>query len=115
MDKSGPDCPATLVHGRRVADQARFSSRLTRASAALLVVALGGCVELTVSVSRLDDAFAGLRVAARNVDVRRVELAWGAAVSAEWAHFVALGVFAYGHGGTTAVGLRGLCVCCRRR
>ena len=108
MDKSGPDCPATLVHGRRVADQARFSSRLTRASAALLVVALGGCVELTVSVSRLGDAFAGLGVVARNVDVRRVELAWGAAVSAEWAHFVALGVFAYGHGGTTAVGVAGL-------
>ena len=27
--------------------------------------------------------------------MRRAELAWGAAVSAEWAHFVALGVFAY--------------------
>ncbi len=32
----------------------------------------------------------------------------GASVSAEWAHFVALGVFAYAHGGTTAVGISGL-------
>ncbi len=29
-------------------------------------------------------------------------------MSAEWAHFVALGVFAYAHGGTTAVGISGL-------
>ena len=44
----------------------------------------------------------------KNVDVRRAELAWGASVSAEWAHFVALGVFAYNHGGSTAVGIAGL-------
>jgi MFS family permease len=37
-----------------------------------------------------------------------VELAWGAAISAEWAYFVALGVFAYDAGGTLAVGLAGL-------
>ena len=42
------------------------------------------------------------------MDVRRAELAWGASVSAEWAHFVALGVFAYDHGGTTAVGIAGV-------
>ena len=42
------------------------------------------------------------------MDIRRAELAWGASVSAEWAHFVALGVFAYGHGGSTAVGVAGL-------
>ena len=36
------------------------------------------------------------------------QLAWGASVSAEWAHFVALGVFAYGHGGSAAVGVAGL-------
>jgi MFS family permease len=63
---------------------------------------------LTVRVSRLGDAFAALGVVARNGDVRRVELAWGASVSAEWAHFVGLGVFAYAHGGTTAVGIAGL-------
>jgi len=46
--------------------------------------------------------------AVRNENVRRVELAWGAAIAAEWAHFVALGVFAYDHGGTSAVGVAGL-------
>jgi MFS family permease len=49
-----------------------------------------------------------LAAAGRNTNVRRVELAWGAAIAAEWAHFVALGVFAYQHGGTGAVGLAGL-------
>src|SRR4051812_32001303 len=44
----------------------------------------------------------------RNENVRRVELAWGAAIAAEWAHFVALGVFAYQQGGTSAVGIAGL-------
>src|SRR5439155_356767 len=39
---------------------------------------------------------------------RRVELAWGASIAAEWAHFVALGVFAYHAGGTTGVGIAGL-------
>ena len=51
---------------------------------------------------------ATLAAAGRNENVRRVELAWGAAIAAEWAHFVALGVFAYNHGGTSAVGLAGL-------
>ena len=59
-------------------------------------------------MSRLRQAFAALRVTAQNVDIRRAELAWGASVSAEWAHFVALGVFAYGHGGSAAVGVAGL-------
>ena len=47
-------------------------------------------------------------LAVRNENVRRVELAWGAAIAAEWAHFVGLGVFAYRAGGTPAVGLAGL-------
>ena len=47
-------------------------------------------------------------LACRNENVRRVELAWGAAISAEWAYFVALGVFAYNAGGASAVGLAGL-------
>src|SRR5205809_7891609 len=49
-----------------------------------------------------------LAAAGRNENIRRVELAWGAAIAAEWAHFVALGVFAYNHGGTGAVGVAGL-------
>jgi Major Facilitator Superfamily/Cyclic nucleotide-binding domain len=65
-------------------------------------------VRLTLLVSRIRQAFAALRVAARNEDIRRAQLAWGASISAEWAHFVALGVFAYDHGGSTAVGIAGL-------
>ena len=46
--------------------------------------------------------------AIRNPDIRRVETAWGAAIAAEWAHFVAFGVFAYEEGGVSAVGIAGL-------
>ncbi|HYX87982.1 MAG TPA: MFS transporter [Gaiellaceae bacterium] len=49
-----------------------------------------------------------LGAAVRNRNVRRVELAWGCSIAAEWAHFVALGVFAYQQGGATAVGIAGL-------
>jgi MFS family permease len=49
-----------------------------------------------------------LAALARNDNLRRVELAWGASITAEWIHFVALGVFAYGAGGTSAVGIAGL-------
>jgi MFS family permease len=59
-------------------------------------------------VIRPGHVVSALAAAARNDNVRRVELAWGAAIAAEWAHFVALGVFAYEHGGTSAVGLAGL-------
>jgi len=44
----------------------------------------------------------------RNAQLRGVELAWGASIVAEWANFVALGVFAYHVGGTLAVGIAGL-------
>ena len=37
-----------------------------------------------------------------------MELAWGAAIAAEWAHFVAFGVYAYDVGGPAAVGIAGL-------
>jgi MFS family permease len=59
-------------------------------------------------VSPLRSRLAAAALASRNENVRRVELAWGAAISAEWAYFVALGVFAYNTGGTSAVGLAGL-------
>ncbi len=49
-----------------------------------------------------------LGTVARNENIRRAELAWGAAVAAEWAHFVALGVFAFEDGGAQAVGIAGL-------
>src|SRR6478609_4246407 len=51
---------------------------------------------------------ASLAVAARSAPLRRAELAWGGLVAAEWAHFVALGVFAYRVGGTSAVGIAGV-------
>jgi MFS family permease len=59
-------------------------------------------------VVRARETFSAVVVAARNEKVRRAELAWGAAITAEWAHFVALGVFAYKGGGASAVGIAGL-------
>jgi MFS family permease len=59
-------------------------------------------------MKRLARVLSALAVAARNENVRRVELAWGAAIAAEWAHFVALGVFAFEEGGASAVGIAGL-------
>src|SRR5262245_25673587 len=59
-------------------------------------------------VFRPGHALSALGTAVRNQNVRRVELAWGAAIAAEWGHFVALGVFAYEQGGTAAVGVAGL-------
>jgi MFS family permease len=59
-------------------------------------------------VVRFRQVFATLAAALRNRDIRRVELAWGAAIAAEWAHFVAFGVFAYEHSGASGVGVAGL-------
>ena len=59
-------------------------------------------------MNRVGIALAGLAGVVRNGNLRRSELAWGAAITAEWAHFVALGVFAYDAGGTVAVGIAGL-------
>ena len=63
---------------------------------------------MNLRVVRPGQVLAALGTAVRNADVRRVELAWGAAIGAEWAHFVALGVFAYEDGGASAVGVAGL-------
>jgi MFS family permease len=59
-------------------------------------------------VKRILSAVAGVAAILGNKQLRRVELAWGASVAAEWANFVALGVFAYGIGGALGVGLAGL-------
>lgn len=59
-------------------------------------------------VSQVARALSSLGGVVRNEQLRRGELAWGAAITAEWAHFVALGVFAYDVGGTLGVGLAGL-------
>ncbi len=57
---------------------------------------------------RARGTISAVAVAVRNENVRRVELAWGAAIAAEWAHLVALGIFAYTGGGASAVGIAGL-------
>ena len=57
---------------------------------------------------RWPQAASALPALARNQNLRRVELAWGASIAAEWTHFVALGVFAYSSGGASAVGIAGL-------
>jgi MFS family permease len=59
-------------------------------------------------VPRVRQVLATLAAALRNREIRRVELAWGAAIAAEWAHFVAFGVFAYEYGGASGVGIAGL-------
>jgi MFS family permease len=59
-------------------------------------------------VVRPSEIVSALGAAVRNENVRRVELAWGGSIAAEWAHFVALGVFAYQQGGASGVGIAGL-------
>lgn len=59
-------------------------------------------------MNRAKDALVGLLAALRNENLRRVELAWGAAIAAEWAHFVAFGIYAYDEGGAVAVGIAGV-------
>jgi MFS family permease len=59
-------------------------------------------------VGRVRQVLGALGSALRNPNIRRAELAWGAAIAAEWAHFVAFGVYAYDVGGPAAVGLAGL-------
>jgi MFS family permease len=45
---------------------------------------------------------------ARNRNLRRLEAAYAASITSEWAFTVALGVFAYQRGGASAVGILGL-------
>lgn len=60
------------------------------------------------SMNRFRVLASSLLTAAGNEQIRTVELAWAGAIAAEWAHFVALGVYAYDHGGASAVGIAGL-------
>jgi MFS family permease len=57
---------------------------------------------------RLGDAAAAFTTNARNPSLRRAQLSFLGAWTAEWAFTVALGVVAYRDGGATAVGLVGL-------
>ena len=58
--------------------------------------------------SRLADAAAAFTSNARNPDLRRAQLSFLGAWTAEWAFTVALGIVAYRDGGATALGLVGL-------
>ena len=59
-------------------------------------------------VRRLGDAAAAFTSNARNPDLRRAQLSFLGAWTAEWAFTVALGIVAYRDGGAAAVGLVGL-------
>ena len=48
------------------------------------------------------DAFSGVL---RNRNLRKLELAWAGSMFGAWAYTVAISVYAYGHGGATAVGV----------
>src|SRR6266540_2829070 len=84
---------------------ARCRGPYRRRSAALVPPRTTG---FNLDMPRAAQAVSALGAAIRNENVRRVELAWGAAIAAEWAHFVALGVYAYEQGGASGVGLAGL-------
>ena len=59
-------------------------------------------------VKRAFQALSGVGSIWLNLELRRAQLGWGAAITAEWMHFVALGIFAYEVGGPLAVGIAGL-------
>src|SRR5215203_5292886 len=61
-----------------------------------------------VSRSRLGNAAAAFTSNARNPNLRRAQLSFLAAWTAEWAFTVGLGIVAYRDGGAAAVGLVGL-------
>jgi MFS family permease len=53
----------------------------------------------------LRESFRALREVFRNRALRRLELAWAGSIIGSWAYAVALVVYAYHHGGASAVGL----------
>lgn len=54
------------------------------------------------------ESFRALREVFRNPALRRLEFAWAGSIIGSWAYTVALVVYAYRHGGASAVGLVGL-------
>ena len=59
-------------------------------------------------MQRLLARFAVLGEVFRSRQLRQLELAWAGHYAGEWAHFVALSVYAYSKGGVTLVGVFGL-------
>ena len=58
--------------------------------------------------SRVGEMARELATAFANRDLRRLQTAWSLAWIADWAYLVALGIFAFEHGGAVAVGVAGL-------
>jgi MFS family permease len=56
-------------------------------------------------MKRIGDSAASFRAVVGNANLRRLELAWAWAVVGHWAYLVAVSIYAYGVGGTRAVGL----------
>ena len=54
---------------------------------------------------KLADAGRSLREVFRNPGLRRIELAWAGSIVGDWAYATAFSVYAYEHGGPTAVGV----------
>jgi MFS family permease len=54
------------------------------------------------------ESFRALREVFRNPALRRLEFAWAGSIIGSWAYTIALVVYAYRHGGASAVGLVGL-------
>ncbi len=59
-------------------------------------------------MARLRESLEAFREVFRNPGLRRLQLAWGGAIIGTWAWAIAIVVYAYEHGGATAVGLVGL-------
>jgi MFS family permease len=57
---------------------------------------------------RLRESFRALREVYHNPSLRHLELAWAGSIIGTWAYSIALSVYAYRHGGASAVGLVGL-------
>src|SRR5207248_6199915 len=57
---------------------------------------------------RLLDATGALRDVFRNPGLRRIELAFAGSIVGDWAYAVGVAVYAYEHGGPTAVGVLGV-------
>src|SRR6266487_2054802 len=67
-----------------------------------------GCATVTGLREKLADAGRSLRSVFANPGLRRVELAFAGSIVGDWAYAVAVAVYAFEHGGPTAVGLLGV-------
>src|SRR5438034_930699 len=56
----------------------------------------------------ISDALRSLRDVFRNPALRRIQLAFATSIIGDWAYAVAVAVYAYDHGGATAVGVLGV-------